>query len=412
MPAISELGFAESAPHDCLYLVGGDLAHVMPKASAITLSAEFAAEKQLKALIHERHFAIPEPERNDEVAHNLRVISASDDVGSHSTKLLKDRFVNVMLQYHLGPLCAIKELLSASTQDRHWPLSPRDDFRPFVFANHADAELFGFLELRPGAGAGDDEVGLGADGAGGAGAEAFGLGFGFVAAHGFEAAGEDDRLAAPLGLLGIADERLRCDFGQEVVEHLAVVRLVEEIMHCLGDDGADALDRRQLFLAAFGQRRAAQLLDRAEAFQQVLRGDDPDMADAQPEQEARSVGPALGLDGGQQVVDRFLLPALPAEQFIAVRVEAENVGGRVEPAELDELGDALLAQPLDVERAAADEMPQPLESLRGADQAAGAADVDLAFLAHRLASALGAMVGEDVWRARLVARQILDDLRD
>src|SRR6185437_14493036 len=57
-------------------------------------------------------------------------------------------------------------------------------FRPFVFANHADAELFGFLELRPGAGAGDDEVGLGADGAGGAGAEAFGLGFGFVAAHG------------------------------------------------------------------------------------------------------------------------------------------------------------------------------------------------------------------------------------
>ena len=44
----------------------------------------------------------------------------------------------------------------------------------------------------------------------------------------------------------------------------------------------------------------------------------------------------------------------------------------------------LLAQPFDVERAARDEMPQPLEALRRADQAAGAADVDLAFLGDRL----------------------------
>ena len=43
-----------------------------------------------------------------------------------------------------------------------------------------------------------------------------------------------------------------------------------------------------------------------------------------------------------------------------------------------------LAEPFDVERAAADEMAQPLEPLRGADQAAGAADVDLAFLGDRL----------------------------
>ena len=41
---------------------------------------------------------------------------------------------------------------------------------------------------------------------------------------------------------------------QQVVERLAVVRLVEEIDERLGDDGADALDRRQLGLAAFGQR--------------------------------------------------------------------------------------------------------------------------------------------------------------
>ena len=130
------------------------------------------------------------------------------------------------------------------------------------------------------------------------------------------------------------------------------MRLVEEIDQRLGDDRADALDRRQLLLAALGHRGAAQLLDRAEAFEQVARGDDADVADAEAEQEARAVGLALGLDRGEEIVDRLLLPALAAEQFVAVLVQAEDVGGRMEPAELDELGDALLAQPFDVERAA------------------------------------------------------------
>ncbi len=93
-------------------------------------------------------------------------------------------------------------------------------------------------------------------------------------------------------------------------------------------------------------------------------------------------------------------------------LQAEDVGGRVKPAQLDEFGDRLLAQPLDVERAARHEMPQPLEPLGRADQAAGAADVDLAFLGDRLALAFRAMVGEDVRVARFVARQILDHLRD
>ena len=59
-----------------------------------------------------------------------------------------------------------------------------------------------------------------------------------------------------------------------------------------------------------------------------------------------------------------------------------------------------------------DEMPQPLEPLRGADQPAGAADVDLAFLGDGLATAFGAMVGKDVGLARLVAGEVLDHLRD
>ena len=86
--------------------------------------------------------------------------------------------------------------------------------------------------------------------------------------------------------------------------------------------------------------------------------------------------------------------------------------GELQPAELDELGDRFLAQALDVERAARDEMPQPLEALCGADQSARTTDVDFAFLCHRLAAAFRAMVGEDVGRARLVASQIFDHLRD
>src|SRR3954453_22902848 len=57
-------------------------------------------------------------------------------------------------------------------------------------------------------------------------------------------------------------------------------------------------------------------------------------------------------------------------------------------------------------------MPQPLEALRWADEAAGATDVDFALLTHGFAAAFGAMVGEDVGWARLVARKIFDHLRD
>ena len=145
-------------------------------------------------------------------------------------------------------------------------------------------------------------------------------------------------------------------------------------------------------------RGAAQLLDRAEAFEQVARGDDADVADAEAEQEARAVGLALA-PRSRRGDCRPTSPSSPRGR--AARrdaAQAEDVGGRVQPAELEELGDRLLAQPFDVERAAADEMAQPLEPLRRADQPAGAADVDLALLGDRLAAAFGAMVGEDVRR--------------
>src|SRR5689334_15123558 len=107
---------------------------------------------------------------------------------------------------------------------------------------------------------------------------------------------------------------------------------MEEVDERFGDHGPDALNRRQLRLAAFGERGAAQLLDRAEAFAQVARRHDPDMADAEAEQETRPVRLALGLDCREEIVDRLLLPALAAEQLGAVVAQAEDVCGGMQPA--------------------------------------------------------------------------------
>src|SRR4051794_8188931 len=93
----------------------------------------------------------------------------------------------------------------------------RHDPRPFLLGCNADAELFGFLEFRASPRPSNNQISLRADRSRGARTEALGLGFGFVAAHGFEAAGEDDRLAAPFGLPGVADKRLGRDFRQQII---------------------------------------------------------------------------------------------------------------------------------------------------------------------------------------------------
>src|SRR3546814_2043312 len=84
---------------------------------------------------------------------------------------------------------------------------------------------------------------------------------------------------------------------------------------------------------------------------------------------AGGVGLALGLYGGEEIVDGFLLPPLPAHQVGAVRLQAEDVGRFRDPAEVEKFLYALFAQPLYVERGAADEMAQPFEPLGGADEA-------------------------------------------
>src|SRR3546814_18905946 len=95
------------------------------------------------------------------------------------------------------------------------------------------------------------------------------------------------------------------------------------------------------------------------------------MADAEPEQQPRRVGLALRLDRGEQIVHRLVLPPLAAEQVFAMMLQPEDVGRPlVQPAQFQKLGDALLAQPLAVERAAADESPEPLALLGSASAAA------------------------------------------
>src|SRR3546814_6041638 len=84
----------------------------------------------------------------------------------------------------------------------------------------------------------------------------------------------------------------------------------------------------------------------------------------------------------------------------------------VEPAERQKFLDALFAQPFDVERAAADEMAQPLEFLRRANEAAGAAHIDLALFGDRLAAAHRAMIGKDIGIALFVAGEVFADHRD
>src|SRR4029453_7694373 len=167
-------------------------------------------------------------------------------------------------------------------------------------------------------------------------------------------------------------------------------RLVEEIDQGLGHHRADALDRRQLGLRIRAPRRRLEPLDRAERLHQILGGDNPDMADAEPEQEARRVEADSLVEGVETVVDRLGLPALAADQLAALSLQAKDVGRTMKPAQLNELDDAFLAQPVDVHRAARHEMPQALDPLPRADQPAGAANVDLAFFGNRFRMAFGA----------------------
>ena len=124
-------------------------------------------------------------------------------------------------------VAAYRRMHSRSMQ----PTAPSaHDLQPGRLVDHLDAELGRLLELRAGAGAGDDQVGLGRDRAGRLGAERLGLRLGLVARQGFEAAGEDHGLAGDRRLRASRRRRAAARPRRSRSSHTStIVRLVEEI---------------------------------------------------------------------------------------------------------------------------------------------------------------------------------------
>ncbi len=57
-------------------------------------------------------------------------------------------------------------------------------------------------------------------------------------------------------------------------------------------------------------------------------------------------------------------------------------------------------------------MNKALDSLRRANQATGAANINFSFFCHRLGITLGAMIRKSIYYKLLIPRQIIDNLRD
>src|SRR6185312_3579890 len=154
--------------------------------------------------------------------------------------------------------------------------------------------------------------------------------------------------------------------------------------------------------------------ERAIVLRQQPGGSLADLRDSQGIDEAFEGDAAARLDGAQQLGRRLLAPALAFFQFGGALAEAEDVGGRFQPAFLPQLFDALLAETVDIEGVAADEMLEALDRLGRADEAAGAAAHDHALLADGVAVADRAAVGEGerLAAARALLRHHRDHLRD
>ena len=131
-----------------------------------------------------------------------------------------------------------------------------DDRGPARLVDHFDPEFGGLLHLRSRARPCDEEIGLGAHRSAGLRAQPLGLRLGLVAAHGFELAGEDHRLARDGAALRFHLEARRRDLRQDIVPHRAVVILVEEIAQGLDHGAADPVDSSEfgdsLFLSLPG----------------------------------------------------------------------------------------------------------------------------------------------------------------
>src|SRR5690606_7634729 len=83
------------------------------------------------------------------------------------------------------------------------------------------------------------------------------------------------------------------------------------------------------------------------------------------------------LDRLQELGGRLLAPPLTHDQVSLALVQPEDVAGSADQAVLPESGDVLAAEAFDVERLPGDEVAQPLDRLRRADQPPRAAAHDV-----------------------------------
>src|SRR5215470_3826085 len=144
------------------------------------------------------------------------------------------------------------------------------------------------------------------------------------------------------------------------------------------DGGADALDVVELVIGGtFGilgrDHGLAPGCQRAVVAREEARGGVPDLRDAEGIDEAFEGDAAARLDGVHQLRHRLPAPALALLERGLALAQTEDIGRSLQPPLLPELVDGLVAEAVDVEGVAADEMLQALDRLRRADEAAGAA---------------------------------------
>ena len=206
-----------------------------------------------------------------------------------------------------------------------------------------DAELLGLGELgRAGALADDDGGRLLGHAAGRLAAVRLDGLLGRLPRPALEGAGDDHRRAGQrlrhVGCRRALDVHAR---GPQLVDHLAVARVGEELVHAAGDGGADALDRGQLLL-----RRPHDAVEVADGPGQHLRAGAAQVADVEPDEQVGQRSLLRGLDGRLQVAHRDLAEALELADAVEVeRVDVAHVGEQVL---VEEHAEGALAEALDV----------------------------------------------------------------
>src|SRR5262245_28513043 len=198
-------------------------------------------------------------------------------------------------------------------------------------------------------------------------------------------------------------ERFGPHLLQQLIDDFDIVRLGDEIGDGLGYGGTDAFDIVELGIglapAVAGRRKhgVAEGLDAAIGAREQPPSDLTDMRDAERIDEVVELHRTARLYCREQLRRRGLPPPFPGLEprrgAPVASGKSEDVLRRLDQPVVVEGLDVLLAKPVDVEGVARHEMLEPLDPLRRADQAAGAAPDRILFagdgidLAHRVAAA-------------------------